>query len=237
LISGDQTGFISGRNISENTRLIYDIMNYTQIKDIPGMILLIDFEKAFDTVSWDYLRRVLKFFNFSESIIKWIMVFYQNIITTINQGGNLSRWFNNGRGCRQGDPISPYLFLLCVEILAIKLKGNKKIKGIKVGNIIHLISQFADDTSLFLDGSKTSLEATLEDLKDFKDMSGLTVNYSKSQVVWIGSKRYSVERLVDDKELVWGNNKFQVHGVEFDVNLDEILKMNFDKKFIAIKIF
>jgi hypothetical protein len=54
-------------------------------------------------------------------------------------------------------------------------------------------------------------------------------------VVWIGSKRYSVERLVDDKELVWGNNKFQVLGVEFDVNLDEILKMNFDKKFIAIK--
>ena len=142
----------------------------------------------------------------------------------------MSRWFNNGRGCRQGDPISPYLFLLCVEILAIKLKGNEKIKGIKVGNIIHLISQFADDTSLFLDGSKTSLQATLEDLKDFKDMSGLTVNYSKSQVVWIGSKRYSVERLVDDKELVWGNNRFQVLGVEFDVNLDEILKINFDKK-------
>ena len=235
LISGDQTGFISGRNISENTRLIYDIMNYTQIKNIPGMILLIDFEKAFDTVSWDYLRRVLKFFNFGESIIKWVMVFYQNIITTINQGGNLSRWFNNGRGCRQGDPISPYLFLLCVEILAIKLKGNEKIKGIKVGNIIHLISQFADDTSLFLDGSKTSLEATLEDLKDFKDMSGLTVNYSKSQVVWIGSKRYSVERLVDDKELVWGNDRFKVLGIEFDVNLDEILKINFDKKIIAIK--
>ena len=157
-------------------------MNYTQVKNIPGMILLIDFEKAFDTVSWDYLFRVMKLFNFGESIRKWVQVFYKNITTTINQGGNLSRWFSNGRGCRQGDPISPYLFLLCAEILAIKLRGNDKIKGIKIGDEMHLISQFADDTSLFLDGTMKTLEITLQELNDFKHLSGLKVNYTWTQI-------------------------------------------------------
>jgi plasmid rolling circle replication initiator protein Rep len=59
-------------------------MNYTQVKNISGMILLIDFEKAFDTVSWDYLFRVMKLFNFGTSIINWIKTFYKDITTTIN---------------------------------------------------------------------------------------------------------------------------------------------------------
>ena len=76
-------------------------------------------------------------------------------------------------GCRQGDPISPYLFLLCAEVLAIKLRNNKNIQGINIGNEMFLITQFADDNSVFLDGSKMSLETTLQQLNDFKIMSGL----------------------------------------------------------------
>jgi exonuclease III len=235
VINEDQTGFIPGRNITENTRLLYDVMNYTQVKNIPGMILLIDFEKAFDTVSWDYLFRVMKLFNFGTSIINWIKTFYKDITTTINQGGNLSRWFKNRRGCRQGDPISPQLFLLCAEILAIKLRGNKEVRGIKIGNTTHLISQFADDTSLFLDGTKKTLETTLNELKDFKEISGLSVNYTKSQVIWIGSKRNSLEKLVDDSDLVWNENIFKVLGIEFNINLEEIVNLNYNRKITSIK--
>jgi hypothetical protein len=67
---------------------------------------LIDFEKAFDSISWDFLLSVLKFFNFGESIINWVKVFYNNIssaLTAVIQGGNLSEYFQIGRGCRQGD--------------------------------------------------------------------------------------------------------------------------------------
>lgn len=72
LIDRDQTGFLSGRYIWENTGLIYDIMQYTEENEIPGMLLMIYFEKAFDSVSWDFINRVLKFFGFRESIQKWV---------------------------------------------------------------------------------------------------------------------------------------------------------------------
>lgn len=68
LIHPDQTGFIKGRYIGENVRLIYDIMKYVEDKNIPGMLLLIDFEKAFDSISWNLISQVLDFFHFGHSI-------------------------------------------------------------------------------------------------------------------------------------------------------------------------
>jgi hypothetical protein len=90
LIDFEQTGFISGRYIGENIRLLYDILQYTEENEIPGLLLLIDFEKAFDSVSWEFLYSGLKFFNF-QSIIHWVKVFYNNIKSAIIQGGNLSK--------------------------------------------------------------------------------------------------------------------------------------------------
>ena len=109
-------------------------MQFVDEKTIPGLLLLIDFEKAYDSLSWSFMKNVLKSFYFGPSIIKWISTFYNKTQVTINQGGNLSSFFYIERGCEQGDPISQYLFTLCAEILAIKIKNNKKIKGIKINN-------------------------------------------------------------------------------------------------------
>ena len=147
LISTDQTGFISGRYIGENTRLIYDIMNFTDETNIPGLLLIIDFEKAFDTISWTFIQRVLSFFDFGESIKHWVSLFYNDITSAIIQSGFLSEFFHMFRGCRQGDPLSPYVFLLCAEILSLMLKKNKDMKGIKIGETEYRLSQFADDTN------------------------------------------------------------------------------------------
>ena len=135
IINPDQTGFMSNRYIGENTRLIYDIMQYTEDEEITGLLLLIDFEKAFDTLSWNFIQQTLDFFNFGPTIRQWVKIFYTNITSAVNQGGNLSEIFNIQRGCRQGDPLSPYIFLICAEILAIQIRKNEKIKGITVGNI------------------------------------------------------------------------------------------------------
>lgn len=235
LINNDQTGFIPGRYIGENTRLIYDILQYTEDNNIPGLLLLIDFEKAFDSIAWKFIQETLSFFNFGNSFRKWVEIFQRNIKSAINQGGNISEFFIISRGCRQGDPISPYIFILCAEIMAIKIRNNDRIKGINIEGEKFLISLFADDTSLILDGSYESLNSSLEDLYFFSKISGLRINYSKTQLVWIGSKKYSAEKLCSKWNLHWGNSSFNLLGVEFNVDLQKIIRMNYDKKLVKLK--
>ena len=89
--------------------------------------------------------------------------------------------FHIGRGCRQGDPILPYLFLLCVEIMRILIRNNKGIKGITIKDNILKIFQYADDTDIFLDGTEKSLKKTLNLLEQFSKYSGLTHNLTKQK--------------------------------------------------------
>ena len=90
LISKTQTGFVSGRYIGENIRLIYDLLHYTEKENIPGLIMLVDFEKAFDSVSWSFIYRVLDFLNFGNNFKKWIKLFNTNIVASVNQCGLIS---------------------------------------------------------------------------------------------------------------------------------------------------
>ena len=235
LIDPDQTGFIMGRFMGENTRLLYDLMQVAEENNIAGLLLFIDFEKAFDSVSWDFLQNVLKFYNFGPSIQNWVKAFYNKTISSVNQGGNLSEFFNIERGCRQGDPLSPYLFILCAEILAIKLRNNKKIKGLKIVNTENKLSQFADDTAIILDGSEISLQETMKELNRFAVISGLKINYSKTQVVWIGSMKYSQNTLCTNWNLQWGKTTFTYLGIDFNTDLSKMIKTNFDKKLLEIK--
>ena len=113
LISRKQTGFISGRYIGENIRLIYDLLHYTEKDNIPGLIMLLGFEKALDSVSWTFLYRVLEFLNFGTNFKQWIKLFNTNVVASVSQCGFLSNPFPIERGCKQGDPISP-IFISCV---------------------------------------------------------------------------------------------------------------------------
>ena len=101
-------------------------MQFVDEKNIPGLLLLINFEKVYDSLSWSFMKNALKSFDFGQSIIKWISIFYNKTQVAINQGDNLSSFFYTDRGCKQGDPTSQYSFILCAEILAIKIKNNKK---------------------------------------------------------------------------------------------------------------
>lgn len=116
-------------------------------------------------MSWSFIYQVLKYFGFGENIIQWIKILNTNFHAAILQCGHLSQQFVVQRGCRQGDPVAPYLFIMCAEILAIMIKQNKDIKGIFINDNEHKISQYADDTSLALDGSPESLFAALDMLQ------------------------------------------------------------------------
>ena len=235
LISKEQTGFMSGRYIGENTRLIYDILQITDKLDIPGLLLIIDFEKAFDSISWKFIEKVLNFLNFGESIKKWLKVFYNDISASVVQCGYLSEFFIVQRGCRQGDPLSPYIFLLCAEILTRMFKSNKDIKGIKIADTEYTLSQFADDTTVMLDGSEKSLNESLKELNKFAAASGLKVNASKTRAVWIGSMKFSGETFNHRLKLDWTQNDFVILGIKFSCNIDTIPEINYNEKVKEIR--
>lgn len=132
LIHENQKGFLKGRYIGENSRLLYDVIHYCNENKVPGLVLLIDFEKAFDSVSWSFMFKVLHFFHFGEIFIKWVKILFSKASLCVIQNGFFSDFFEIGRGCRQGDPISPYLFILCAEIMGILIRNNLNIKGIVI---------------------------------------------------------------------------------------------------------
>ena len=127
LINNDQTGFIKGRFIGENIRLIDSIINYTNDQSIPGLILLLDFEKAFDTLEWSFVEKTLQHYGFGPSIQKWIQTLYCDIESGVMNNGWMSECFKIERGVRQGCPLSPYLFVLSVEVLASAIRSDQPV--------------------------------------------------------------------------------------------------------------
>ena len=138
-----QTGFITGRHIGENTRILYDLLCYTEKEQIPGLLMLIDFEKAFDTVSWQFIYQVLHIFGLKESFITWIKPFNNDKTTYVLQCGILSKSIPIGRGCRKGDSISSYLFILGAEILSLLILYSKDVRVIPIGTQTLELTQFA----------------------------------------------------------------------------------------------
>ena len=231
IIGEEQKGFLTGRYIGENIRMLYDVLSYTEKNNLPGMVMLIDFEKAFDSISWSFIRRTLDFFEFGPDIMRWIEIFYKDITACVAVNGSYTKWFQIQRGVRQGDPLSPYLYLISAEILSLLIKKNKDIKGITLkDNVEALLSQFADDTSLFLDGSQRCFDACIRCLEDFTKISGLKMNFEKTQIVWIGSQKNSNIRYMRDKNFIWNPGIFRMLGITFSVDINRIVPLNFDNK-------
>ena len=173
LISDDQSGFIKNRCISDNIRTLDSVIQYTANKNIPGLLLFLDFEKAFDTLEWSFIEKSLQHFGFGPSLSKWVRLFYCKTESCILNNGWTSNFFELSRGVRQGCPLSPYLFILSVEILAEAIRNKREITGIKIQDTEFKLSQYADDTTLSLDGSEESFKASLTLIEAFGKMSGL----------------------------------------------------------------
>jgi len=235
LISPDQSGFLAGKFIGENIRQVYDIMNYTDLQNIPGLLLLVDFEKAFDSVCHNFIFKTLDMFNFGESFKRWIRVFYNDTQSTVLVNGHMTPFFYIKSGCRQGDGLSPYIFLLCSQILNIAINSNTGIHGITINDMEYKVLQYADDTTIILDGTESSLLETLKVLDDFHNISGLKINIEKTSAIWIGSKKGSDEILCKDYKMSWvGTKLFAYLGITLCINLNDIVNVNYTTTMQAI---
>ena len=168
-------------------RLLSDLMEYTDAKKISGIFLFVDFEKAFDSIEWSFINNTLELFNFGASIRKWFSLLYNGGETAVMNAGYMTNYFKISRGVRQGCPLSPFLFILAVELLATKIRQLQDCKGTLLPNHQEVkISQFADDTTLIMSDT-TSLKFSLQTVDNFGTVSGLKLN--KKKAMWIGSSK------------------------------------------------
>ena len=187
IISTDQTGFVNGRYIGTNIIRIQNLIAHCTNNGINGTLINVDFEKAFDSIEWKFIYKALTYFGFSEKFIKLIKMFYKDIETCITNNGHISQFFKPSRGVRQGCPLSPTIFVIPIELLAIYLKNSPEIEGIKSKDgSNYLVSQFADDTSLAIINKPGSIAKTLELLDNFTSISGLKINVDKSEILMLG---------------------------------------------------
>ena len=130
IINPDQIGYMQNRYCGENVNLIADVIDYCKCKNVSCIILLADFEKAFDTVKWSFIKRLLHKYGFGSNFQRWISVLYNPTESCVTNNGYLSPYFKLGRGIRQGCPVSALLFLLVAEVVAIVLREAKNVKGL-----------------------------------------------------------------------------------------------------------
>ena len=151
---------------------------------------MLDFQKAFDSLEWDFLKKALIFFNFGESFIRWIEAIYHKPQACIKNNGYMLDLFDISRGIRQCCPVSALLFLICVEMLGIQLRASNSLKGFCFGQGLSPIKlvQYADDCILFLN-SKSELCSALNILKRFGHLSGLRLNIDKPEGLWLGKDK------------------------------------------------
>ncbi len=185
IINSNQTAYIKKRFIGTNARLIQDIFEMCENEQQPGIILGLDFMKAYDSLEWSFMLKVLEKFNFGDNFIRWIKILYTKTSMSIKNNGWLTAELFPERGVRQGCPVSCLLFILAVEVLAQQIRDNINIKGIKVNRHEHKISQYADDSYLLLSEIESIHEA-IQTINEFSSLAGPKLNIAKTKGIWLG---------------------------------------------------
>ncbi|GKA73603.1 RNA-directed DNA polymerase, eukaryota, reverse transcriptase zinc-binding domain protein [Tanacetum coccineum] len=190
LVSQNQSAFIPNRQIQGNILISQELLKGYGRKNGPKRVALkIDLQKAYDPVNWSFLEVVLKGFGFHKKMVKWIMVCVTSTSFSIAVNGESCGYFKGGRGLRQGDPISLYLFTLVMEILNLlmirKIEHNGLFQyhfGCKQLKITHVC--FADDLLMFCHGDPVSVKTIKEVIEEFGSVSVLLPNYNKSTIIF-----------------------------------------------------
>ena len=218
IVDPSQSAFIQHRSMMDNIFLLQELLrNYGRKRISPRCILNVDLRKAFDSVDWDFVYDMLSALQFPPRFIEWITACISSPTYSVSYNGSLHGFFKGQRGLRQGDPLSPYLFVICLEYLSRSLGGlrnnpdfnfHPKCGGQK---ITHLA--FADDLVLFSRGDPISVGLLMENLTHFGDCSGLKISMSKSSFHSAGIESADIEEIRRITGFSQGSFPFRYLGI------------------------
>ena len=191
IIHSAQSAFVPGRMITDNVVVAFEHFHYMRKKKKNGgkgyMALKLDMSKAYDRIEWSFLEKMLLSLGFHREWVRFILSCVTSVSYSILVNGQPTSFFKPSRGLRQGDPLSPYLFLICTEGLAALIDdaaSRKQIHGVKVCRsappITHLF--FADDSLMFTRANTQEAQRILNLLNTYEAASGQVVNVDKSEV-------------------------------------------------------
>ena len=225
IIHPDQTGFVPDRQSFYNMRRLFNVLYSPGSKVAPEVALSLDAEKAFDRVEWGYLFKVLEKYEFGPSFIKWIKILYASPTASVRTNLLRSDYFTLFRGTRQGCSLSPFLFDLAIEPLAVALRQQETITGITRGQLSHKVSLYADDLLLYISDPLTSIPELISLLKHFGKLSGYKLNFSKSLLFPINDLASSLD--YGEFPFKLERHSFTYLGIKVTQSYKELYDFNF----------
>ena len=188
-----------------------------------------DAEKAFDRVEWDYLINTLQRFGFGTNFVRWIKTLHLSPMASVRSNNLSSEYFSLQRGTRQGCPLSPILFAIAIEPLAIALRANDDIQGITRGTLKLKLSLYADDLLLFISKPNVSLPKALSVMEEFGRISGYKLNVGKSELFPVNNVALNSSfshfqfRVVRDQFTYLGVKVTRKHADLFKANISALI--------------
>ena len=216
IISPDQTCSVPGRTISSNLILLRDCLDYIERTGETAILVSLDQEKAFDRVNRSFLLTLLEHFGFGPSFRNSIRTLYKGAYMRILVNDFLSDPVLLQRGVRQGDALSPMLYILCVEVLACKVRASVEVKGFLLPGARGLqfkVGQYADDTSAIVKDDQ-SLMCLFAAVSLYEKGTGARLNLSKTEAMWLGAWK---SRQDEPLGLSWVK-KMKILGIVFGVS-------------------
>ena len=206
IISENQSAFVPGRAIADNVLITHEVLHFLKTSDAEkrcAMAVKTDMSKAYDRLEWEFVELVLKRLGFHHTWITWILECVSTVTYSFLINGSPRGRIQPSRGIRQGDPLSPYLFILCGEVLSglcNKASEEGSLTGISVARecpqVNHLL--FSDDTMFFISANKKNSHCLKQILHSYKEASGQTINTDKSSITFSHKTPIGIKNMIKE---------------------------------------
>lgn len=192
IISENQSAFVPGRAISDNVLITHEVLHYLKVSGATKhctMAVKSDISKAYDRLEWSFIREVLERMGFHHTWVNWMLQCISTVSYSFLINNEVAGNVHPQRGIRQGDLLSPYIFILCGEVLSglcKKAQISGTLPGVGVARnspkVNHLL--FADDTMFFTKSDPQSCAALMEIMSEYEEASGQKINALKSSITF-----------------------------------------------------